>query len=148
MLHAVRVANATPSVGAGFGALVPNSPESVNLPNPDDLGPIEVFRIGDNVVFVDDPTGPVWQVRDVTKSGGRLLLARPKGLQAELRVAYANDVVKTSRTVRSPVAPADPTEIVAPAADKPAPLRNYFLIGFGVIVVLGLGIAAARRIGK
>jgi hypothetical protein len=45
----------------------------------DDLGPIETFAVGDRVVFIDDPTGPVWRVRRVV--GSYASLERPSGLK-------------------------------------------------------------------
>ncbi|UCC72066.1 MAG: hypothetical protein JSV86_17110 [Gemmatimonadota bacterium] len=142
MLHAQLVGDATT-----FGAIVRNGDP---LPPDDGLGPIDVFKVGDRVVFVADPTGFVWRVRKVSSSGERLLLERPSGLQAVTQIASANDVVATSRSIRSPVRPADPTVVdpPAPVADKPRPVTNYILIGVGVLAVLGLGIAAARRLGK
>jgi hypothetical protein len=84
--------------------------------------------------------------------GTRLILERPSGMRAVTKTVDADDVIATSRSVRSPVRPATPTVITPPKmpASVPAkgtPVSTYVLIGVGVLAVLGLGIAAARRKG-
>lgn len=114
----------------------------------DDLAPIETFRVGQTVVLVAEPTGFVWRVRHVM--GSQLVLERPSGLRAVTRTVAANDVITTSRSIRSPLQPSTPTVITPPTmVSTPAkPLTNYILIGVGVLAVLGLGIAAARSRSK
>ncbi len=111
----------------------------------DDLGPIDEFRSGQVVVFVNDPGGFAWQV--VRQSGNTVTIRRPipGSLKGEQITADAGDLVASGRSIRSTV---EPTTIMRPKTAGLSLTKGQMVgAAIGAVALIGVFVWLKRRRG-